>query len=1549
MAADVLRKMVTQVVFDMVVRTEKVREGFRKTEHEVKEFEKQTDESVKKVRANIKKLKDSLSEPRDETKKLRRALFELGRESVRIGDSLIRAGSTMAVFLTAPMIAASAAAVKFAIDFEHAFAEVRTIADAMPSEFEQIADQLRAISTTVPQTLQELTQGLYQTISAGITNTAEALHVLDVAAKAAIAGVTDTATAVDALTTVLNAYQMSAGEAERVSDVLFTTVKLGKITFEPLAHALGKFISTAATAKVPLEEVAAAMAVLTKNGVRADIAAISLNQAMLAFIKPSKEAKEAADKYGISLEASTLQTYGLLGAVRQLSQLMQAIEADGGNAVEVLGEIITNVRSLRAMATLANAGLEDFADTVATMEDPLQATQEAFEVMAADTMNQFKVAMQSLQNVMIEFGNHVVPIVKVVVNLVKGVIAGIEKLGGFGRIVGFATVALTSLSTILILVVGFSKRLTGALMTLYASTLTTSEGFKKLGFVALVSGVKGAEGARIWQAAWWRARMEMIKAQWATTGLIVKATSLLFVINIAAGVVGVIATLVGSFAALAGARKANIDVAEQERRITAKLRSEREQEANQLRGNLDLYRKLETNLRYLRDAYEGVSEDQLPILKRRYDELTDQLQAVVDRTDEAFSDEAAEAIKEGIGSALEFTAGRAKELAKEIKDTHRALADLIIVGKQEGLEDLGDQMDTVSEEMLTTMEETADLGGVLWARLKKKAEDYFAALAPREDPSEGGALRYHAQTLARQEGKALLGFVKKAQMLGASVTELRLALRGEMSAVGELLKRGDKSGGKLLGVLEEISGFMDKSFSASVRKAKAEEEELILANAKLGREVAELERKLIDTSEEQLFARSIIKSQIDMRYEEINQNKDTLKQQRLILAEHEKEEKLYEAVIGRAREMFRVSQNRAELYEEISDLIGSTDEESEQSAKEQEKTAQKMQEVYDEAYDKGLSGIRKMRAEYERLGDQLTELRAKGKVPGGDIEATKLQAKFDRLGEELKDEELKAERKRYAAQFKATREGGNLLISIIENQQKRIGENRDAFTEEEETQWEELARDKEDIQRKMEIEDIYKAQLKLRERLDEASAEDRLQILKEYHRKTYERNKKNLEKRFGDSNQYRFKLLELQEKTVDDLIRVQREHAEQVGGTDLYQKQVMMKGLRELLQSLKDSEKYADRTLDAIRRKITSLGQDLKEAKEDYDWDALFTAPETEIKAQLDRLRDEYQALSQERKRLAKSTAEDLQMTEGELAARMRDLVDKQERVGKKATNLLKEQQRELYNFTNRILSSVTRAITSVLETLWNKQQQMTENELNLTLLSLDEQEEALRESYQGREIDYREYQLRLNSIDEQRASAYARFQEQNLAVTERVWRAIVDAVLSELARLAASWLVTTMLKLLFPQFFAGFSPFGTMGGSGLIKSITPGVEGGTYVQHGGLIEGGGTSTSDSILAHLSRGEYVVNAASTKLFLPLLESINAITSGTAAKDYMMGGLPTAGGGALAVELRDMTNVLRDIQRQGGDISINVHNTVDERGIHSMVQRQDRQQRARRLG
>ena len=76
----------------------------------------------------------------------------------------------------------------------------------------------------------------------------------------------------------------------------------------------------------------------------------------------------------------------------------------------------------------------------------------------------------------------------------------------------------------------------------------------------------------------------------------------------------------------------------------------------------------------------------------------------------------------------------------------------------------------------------------------------------------------------------------------------------------------------------------------------------------------------------------------------------------------------------------------------------------------------------------------------------------------------------------------------------------------------------------------------------------------------------------------------------------------------------------------------------------------------------------------------------------------------------------------------------------------------------------------------------------------------------------------------------------------------------------------------------------GVLSGAGNVIVNTLGLDGNAQ---GGRISGPGSGTSDSILARLSNGEYVVNAASTAKYLPLLEAINS-------PGFAAGGLAASG-------------------------------------------------------
>ena len=89
----------------------------------------------------------------------------------------------------------------------------------------------------------------------------------------------------------------------------------------------------------------------------------------------------------------------------------------------------------------------------------------------------------------------------------------------------------------------------------------------------------------------------------------------------------------------------------------------------------------------------------------------------------------------------------------------------------------------------------------------------------------------------------------------------------------------------------------------------------------------------------------------------------------------------------------------------------------------------------------------------------------------------------------------------------------------------------------------------------------------------------------------------------------------------------------------------------------------------------------------------------------------------------------------------------------------------------------------------------------------------------------------------------------------------LVDSILADLARIAIRQAIIGPLSAALSGALAG-----AFGGSSSPEIIR--------LQHGGLVRGPGGPRSDSILARLSSGEYVVNAAASRRHRSLLESIN---------------------------------------------------------------------------
>ncbi len=319
---------------------------------------------------------------------------ELGSNSegakAKLGDMKLELAAAAATAYTIGRALGGAA--KDASEFEGAMAEVATLVDDTSGLTAQ-AEAVRALAREYGGNAPEQAKALYQIISAGAKEGAEATGLLDAANKLAVGGVTDITTAANGLTSILNAYGKEAGTATEVSDALFVAMKAGKTTVGELSGGIGQVAPIASQAGVGLDQLLAATAALTKGGSSTSESFTQLRGIISAVIKPTAEAQEVARSLGLQFDAQALKAKNLSGFLEDVRQ------KTGGNT-EVMAKLFGGVESLGGVLALTGNQAGSFSETLEGMEKRTGATDEAFQKISKTSgfaAKQFTSAFNDIQ------------------------------------------------------------------------------------------------------------------------------------------------------------------------------------------------------------------------------------------------------------------------------------------------------------------------------------------------------------------------------------------------------------------------------------------------------------------------------------------------------------------------------------------------------------------------------------------------------------------------------------------------------------------------------------------------------------------------------------------------------------------------------------------------------------------------------------------------------------------------------------------------------------------------------------------------------------------------------------------------------------------------------------------------------------------------------------------------------------------------------------------------------------------------------------------------
>jgi len=149
--------------------------------------------------------------------------------------------------------------------FEKAMADVGTLLVNDQANVAKLTKEVDALVASMGLNAQDTVKGLYQIISSGVRDPAEALELLTESSKLAIAGVTDLSTAANGSTAIMNAYKLQLQDITDIGDAMQQTVVLGRLRMENLSSAMSIAMPIAANLGIGYKDILAGTATMTKK------------------------------------------------------------------------------------------------------------------------------------------------------------------------------------------------------------------------------------------------------------------------------------------------------------------------------------------------------------------------------------------------------------------------------------------------------------------------------------------------------------------------------------------------------------------------------------------------------------------------------------------------------------------------------------------------------------------------------------------------------------------------------------------------------------------------------------------------------------------------------------------------------------------------------------------------------------------------------------------------------------------------------------------------------------------------------------------------------------------------------------------------------------------------------------------------------------------------------------------------------------------------------------------------------------------------------------
>lgn len=326
----------------------------------------------------------------------------------KVGEGISNIGKKLTMGLTLPIAGIGVASAKTAMDFEAGMNEVSAISGATGKDLEKLENLAKEMGATTKFSALESAEALKYMGMAG-WKTEDMLNGLPGILNLASAGGTDLALTSDIVTDGLTALGMSAKDTGKFVDIMASTVSNSNTSIELMGETLKYVGPVAGSLGIEMDDLSVAIGLMGNAGLKGSQAGTSLRAGLTNLVKPTKEMKNAMEKYGVELVKNADGSVDLMGTMQNLRTVLG--ELDETTQAQALATIFGK-EAMSGWSAIVNASEGDFnklTEAIANSDGTAQSMADTMMQGAKGALTEMKSA---LEGVAITIGERLTPFIE---------------------------------------------------------------------------------------------------------------------------------------------------------------------------------------------------------------------------------------------------------------------------------------------------------------------------------------------------------------------------------------------------------------------------------------------------------------------------------------------------------------------------------------------------------------------------------------------------------------------------------------------------------------------------------------------------------------------------------------------------------------------------------------------------------------------------------------------------------------------------------------------------------------------------------------------------------------------------------------------------------------------------------------------------------------------------------------------------------------------------------------------------------------------------------